>query len=218
MQSRLTCDSSYNRGAPFPANAASQLTLALERSQRRCAPRAPFNITPHHPSRMPYAPCSAHAPMSTHVVTFLSRCPGHAFTHFSCSSTARRRSLRARSSLPKAERRVRSTRSRTCRTSPARTPDERSREPNERLEVGESDSTFNVCYQLDYDALATRYTQHLRPLRRAAAAATAPRRGASSFARASRPGANARLCDVGLQKTLRLPKTRFDHKPSTFSA
>ena len=40
-----------------------------------------------------------------------------------------------------------------------------------------------------HDALATRYTQHLRPLRRAAAAATAPRRGASSSARASRPRA-----------------------------
>ena len=31
---------------------------------------------------MPYAPCSAHAPMSTHVVTFLSRCPDRVFTHF----------------------------------------------------------------------------------------------------------------------------------------
>ena len=87
MQSRLTCDSSYNRGAPFPANAASQLTLALERSQRRRAPRAPFNITPHHPPRVPYAPCSAHAPISAHVVAF---CRGvlTAFSpHFSCSST-----------------------------------------------------------------------------------------------------------------------------------
>ena len=101
----------------------------------------------------------------------------------------RRRSLTERGPRSKAERRARSTRSRTCRTSPARTPDERSREPNERLEVGESDSTFNVCYQLDYDALATRYTQHLRLFRRAAAAATAPRRGASSSARASRPRA-----------------------------
>ena len=66
VQSRLTCDSSYNRGAPFPANAAPQLTLALEQSQRRRAPRAPFNITPHHPARMTYAPCSACAPISSH--------------------------------------------------------------------------------------------------------------------------------------------------------
>ena len=85
-----------------------------------------------------------------------------------------------------AERRARSTRSRTCRISPARTPGERSRESSECLEVGESDSTFNVRYQIDYDALATRYTQHLRLSRRAAATATALRRDASPSAGASR--------------------------------
>ena len=61
----------------------------------------------------------------------------------------RRRSLTERGPRSKAERRARSTRSRTCRISPARTSDERSRESSECLEVGRSDSTVNVCYQLD---------------------------------------------------------------------
>ena len=67
----------------------------------------------------------------------------------------RRRSLTERGPRSKAERRARSTRSRTCGISPARTSGERSRESSECLEAGEPDSTSNVRYQLNDDALVT---------------------------------------------------------------